>query len=443
GYYLAGATVSIASGAGTGDTLSFTSQDGITGSFSSGKLSLTGTASAADYQSALDSVTFSTTSTSTTARTLDWTVSDGVVSSATTTSTVDVSSYGAPAKFEVSATTPVTAGGSSSVIVTAQDANGNTVLNDSDSVSITMTGSSTVLATVTLSSGTGMVNVLLTTVGTYTLTATDESHPSIGGISNPVTVNAITPTFTWSPASTIIFGSAGTNVLDASVNCVSCGSISYTETPTGGGSAVPITTTTGLAAGTYNITANFTPSSGDYNAISDTQQLTVSGESVWVVNSGGGTGELAGNGYAISPIAYGGANAAVAIDSSGNVWTVGTGATLLEDTSQTGIVENSISSGGGLDAPSAIAIDGNSQIWITNSGNNSISLFLDNGTAVSPSTGFTDSPLSTPSGIAVDLSGSIWIANKGNNTVTRILGAAAPAAPLSTAAANNTTGARP
>ncbi len=87
---LASATVSIASGMGSGDTLHFTNQNGITGSFNSGTLALTGVATEATYQAALDSVTFSTSSTSATARTLDWTVSDGYVSSPTTTSTVDV-----------------------------------------------------------------------------------------------------------------------------------------------------------------------------------------------------------------------------------------------------------------------------------------------------------------------------------------------------------------
>ena len=88
---LESATVSIASGAGAGDTLSFTSQDGITGSFNGGTLTLSGVATAADYRAALASVTFSTTdSTDATQRTIDWTVSDGYVSSPTTTSTVDV-----------------------------------------------------------------------------------------------------------------------------------------------------------------------------------------------------------------------------------------------------------------------------------------------------------------------------------------------------------------
>ena len=90
GDYLASATLSIASGMGTGDTLNFTNQNGISGNYSSGTLTLTGVATEATYATALQSVTFSTTSTSAAARTIDWTVSDGVVTSPTTTSTVDV-----------------------------------------------------------------------------------------------------------------------------------------------------------------------------------------------------------------------------------------------------------------------------------------------------------------------------------------------------------------
>jgi streptogramin lyase len=105
-------------------------------------------------------------------------------------------------------------------------------------------------------------------------------------------------------------------------------------------------------------------------------------------------------------------------------------------------VQDTITTGGGLNSPVAIAIDGSEQVWITN-GNGSVSEFSNAGSALSPSGGFADSSLSTPSGIAVDLGGSVWIANKGNNSVTRILGAAAPVAPLATAAANGTTGAKP
>jgi hypothetical protein len=119
GQNLASATIT---GALTGDTLSFNGgspkvfSDGftITPSFSNGTLTLSGNASPADYQAALDDVTFAATSTSTTARTLDWTVSDGVVSSPTTTSTVDV--HAAPT---------VTAGGTATF-----DGGGNPVTLD-------------------------------------------------------------------------------------------------------------------------------------------------------------------------------------------------------------------------------------------------------------------------------------------------------------------------
>ncbi len=81
---LHGATVAIGSGFVAGDVLGFTSQNGITGSYNATthQLALTGNASLAAYQSALDSVTFSstsanpTTSGASTTRTITWQVQD-------------------------------------------------------------------------------------------------------------------------------------------------------------------------------------------------------------------------------------------------------------------------------------------------------------------------------------------------------------------------------
>jgi hypothetical protein len=56
-----GATVTIGTGLTAGDTLNFTSQNGITGSYASGVLTLSGTTTAANYQTAFRSVTFSNT----------------------------------------------------------------------------------------------------------------------------------------------------------------------------------------------------------------------------------------------------------------------------------------------------------------------------------------------------------------------------------------------
>lgn len=95
---LVAATVSIASGFVPGDTLSFTNQNGITGSYNAttGVLTLSGNAGLADYQTALESIGFSSTSHDPTlknaaaARTIDWVVEDSQFSSDAATSTVDV-----------------------------------------------------------------------------------------------------------------------------------------------------------------------------------------------------------------------------------------------------------------------------------------------------------------------------------------------------------------
>lgn len=99
---LTGATVTISSGRTVGDTLTFTTQNGITGSYDTGTgvLTLSGTATVADYQTALRSVTYSSNSddpTGTSAtRTITWAVTDankagsGALTSTDVTSTITV-----------------------------------------------------------------------------------------------------------------------------------------------------------------------------------------------------------------------------------------------------------------------------------------------------------------------------------------------------------------
>jgi VCBS repeat-containing protein len=99
---MSGATVSITSGfSASSDVLSFTNQNGITGSYdsSTGVLTLSGAASLADYQAALRSVEFSTSdnSTSPAARTVSFTVTDSVgATSNTVQRTIDVSEAAMP-----------------------------------------------------------------------------------------------------------------------------------------------------------------------------------------------------------------------------------------------------------------------------------------------------------------------------------------------------------
>src|SRR5205085_1771817 len=114
-----GATVQITSGyAGSQDQLAFTDQNGITGSYDSptGVLTLSGTASVADYQTALQSVTYENTSDSpsTDTRTVTFQVDDGgATDNLSNTVTRDISvtpSNDAPAVTTSSGSTSYTAG---------------------------------------------------------------------------------------------------------------------------------------------------------------------------------------------------------------------------------------------------------------------------------------------------------------------------------------------
>ena len=86
---LTGATVTI-NNLQSGDTLHFTNQNGITRQYTGGVLTLTGSATPAQYQTALQSVTFSTTSANTTTRSLSIVAIDGSLNSSPATESVNV-----------------------------------------------------------------------------------------------------------------------------------------------------------------------------------------------------------------------------------------------------------------------------------------------------------------------------------------------------------------
>ncbi len=93
--------------------------------------------------------------------------------------------------------------------------------------------------------------------------------------------------------------------------------------------------------------------------------------------------------------------------------------------------------GGGLSGAGwGIAFDPNGNLWVGNFGfqdppcaflpqaatNDSVSLFRPDGTAISPSGGFTRGSISWPQGAVSDRQGNIWVANCGNDSVTKIPG---------------------
>ena len=91
--------------------------------------------------------------------------------------------------------------------------------------------------------------------------------------------------------------------------------------------------------------------------------------------------------------------------------------------------------GGGLDGPVGVLIDGDANAWVANNapGANSISeighmtkMFANTGMALSPATGFDGPGLDRPYGIAIDHRGNVWITNQGDDSVTVFFGVVVP-----------------
>lgn len=88
--------------------------------------------------------------------------------------------------------------------------------------------------------------------------------------------------------------------------------------------------------------------------------------------------------------------------------------------------------GGGIDHPDGIAVDGSGNVWVANWGGDTVSELQcascgNPGQPLSPVSGFgTDANLHAPYGIALDSSGNVWVSNFHSDTITQILGAATP-----------------
>jgi hypothetical protein len=83
---------------------------------------------------------------------------------------------------------------------------------------------------------------------------------------------------------------------------------------------------------------------------------------------------------------------------------------------------------GGLNSPATLSIDGANNLWVANSGNNTVSGFTNGGTALAtsgiPNGGATSS---VTNAVAPDGSGNLWTANS-DGTVVQLLGLATPVA---------------
>jgi DNA-binding beta-propeller fold protein YncE len=155
---------------------------------------------------------------------------------------------------------------------------------------------------------------------------------------------------------------------------------------------------------------------------------------VWVTNNGGNSLsefeganglELSGNnGFQNVDVT---APAGVAVDTSGNVWYLNVGSTASLGEAIPSTIPGSISTynaftDSSLNSPYSIAIDGSGNIWVTNKTGNggigSLSEYSPSQTKwLSPDPdGFTGGGIDTPFGLAIDGGGNVWTANNGGNS---------------------------
>ena len=124
----------------------------------------------------------------------------------------------------------------------------------------------------------------------------------------------------------------------------------------------------------------------------------------------------------------------------GHIWTANFGSSTVSelelDSSGSAMVVSRGYSGGGLNHPNGIAVDGAGNLWVTNydSATQTSGATISElkgakdaspGAALSPATGFgADAGLLKPYGIAIDASGNVWVSSFGSSKVTQFLGAA-------------------
>ncbi len=287
---LASATVTISGGFAAGDVLSVGTAGGLSTSYNAadGILTLSDTASLATYQTALESITFSTSSSLLDSRTISYSASDGTLTSSAATSTVTFTanpsvSVTASSPLALGTTTTGMAGSAASFTVGGGNLTANVLLTAPIGVELSSDG--------THYSGTLTEDETAGTLATSTIYARITAGASVGGISGIIaitstgateqdvtvsgTVNAAAPSVTTSAATAITDGGATLNgnvTADGGATITGRGFIygidptlttDTTTDPVTGTTGIFSDTPTGLSAGTmYYFEAYATNSTG-------------------------------------------------------------------------------------------------------------------------------------------------------------------------------------
>src|SRR5260221_143881 len=276
---LASATVSITANFVTGeDVLGFTTQNGIAGSFNAttGVLALTGSATVANYQAALRSVTYANASTnpSTLTRTVSVVANDGTANSNTATRAITVAAVNNPPVVAMTGSALAFTEGNSATVVdaglTVTDADSPTLASATMAITTNFVTGEDVLAFTTQNGITGAFNA---TTGVLALTGSATVANYQIALRSVTYANASTNPSTLTRTVSVVAndGTANSNtatraITVAAVNnppvvAMTGSALAFTEgnsaTVVDAGLTVTDPDSTNLASATVSITANF------------------------------------------------------------------------------------------------------------------------------------------------------------------------------------------
>jgi hypothetical protein len=278
---LTGATVSISIATYTaGDTLNFTTQNGITGTYSAGTLTLTGSATVANYQAALRSITYITASNAPTAisatRTINWQVDDGqLVNHASNVGTSNVITINAVNDAPVN------------TVPTAQSAGVGTVtaitglsIADSDAISGNMT------VTLSLTAGVGVINV---SGGTATIASGNGTNSvvltgTVADINSTLAASVTYTLATGAPASTTL-----TMLTSDNGNTGSGGTLTDTDTVTIAAQTIVISTVQASSTAAPAVVTNTFDSTTAWRPDNSNPPVTSLTSGSWLITTSGTT----------------------------------------------------------------------------------------------------------------------------------------------------------
>ena len=119
----------------------------------------------------------------------------------------------------------------------------------------------------------------------------------------------------------------------------------------------------------------------------------------------------------------------IAVDASGNLWVANSGTNTIAEINNLGVpLSGTGFTGGGLNNPVSLAFDSAGNLWATNSSGNSLSEFSSTGTPIS-TTGFTGGGINGPNSVAIDATDQLWVTDFGNGTLSKFASSGTPISP--------------